>query len=89
MFKSKQSLIYTPVTYPYSSKKNLSLAYQALGTCLSPYKAFESLYTLLGCLGLLKPSGCLTNTSSCMTPFSNVLFTSIPRMCTKLVELFC
>jgi hypothetical protein len=42
----------------------LSLAYYARVAFLSPYKVFESMYTLLGYLGFSKPGGCQINSSS-------------------------
>jgi hypothetical protein len=56
MIKSKEVLSTLPIIYPCSSKKVLSLAYQARGACLSPYKAFESLYTIR-ILGVLETWG--------------------------------
>ena len=50
---------------------------QARGACLRPYSALLSLYTMPGCFGSSKPSGCATYTSSSILPLRKALFTSI------------
>ena len=48
-FFLKNNVIFTfPLEKPFSTKKLLSIPYQALGVCLRPYKAFFNLKTWLG-----------------------------------------
>jgi hypothetical protein len=66
-----------PLLKSFLIRKLLSLSYQALGACYKPYSDFLSLKTWSGFLRSSKPGGCLTNTSSSMTPFRNALLRSI------------
>ena len=61
-------------TYPLQES---ILEYQALGACFKPYKAFFSLQTWDSLPWISKPWGCSTETSSCMIPLRNAVFTSI------------
>ena len=40
---NKESRIVLPIEKPLSSKKILSLSYQALGACFKPYNVFVNL----------------------------------------------
>nr|PNR49432.1 hypothetical protein PHYPA_011328 [Physcomitrium patens] len=57
--------------------RKLSISrYQALPDCSSPYTAFFNLHTKLTWPCLIKPCGCVINTSSFMLPFRYAAFTS-------------
>jgi len=62
-----------------------NLLYQALGACLSPYKAFFSRYTLFDVISFSKPSSCSTYIFLFRTPFRNADLTSNRKIC----QSFC
>src|ERR1041385_8754967 len=66
-----------PGLKPFFRRKSFRVSYQARGACFNPYRAVCNLYTLSAFFRYSKPGGCITYTSSSISPLRNALLTSI------------